>query len=84
MIKLNENFTIYPDNQNFTLQFECEKEVSKNGDKKVVTSKETWYCIDLQSALRRFLTESLRPSTSVENVLTRINEVENIIKNVRL
>ena len=82
-IKLDENFRIVTDVNNFTLLFSREKEVTKKGITKTVNESDTWYCIDLQSALKRYLSESLRPSESIEEVLDKIDEVHITIKGLK-
>jgi len=86
MIILDSKFKILTDRNNYTLHYSEQKTIldKKTGESKIITSVDEWHYPSIQGALRTFLRESLRPSTSIENVLTRINEVENIIKNVRL
>ena len=83
-IKLDSEFSIKIDSQNYTLQLSRSKEITKNGETKTVTESETFYYPDLQSSLRCYLRESLRPCESIRDVLNKIDEVHKTIKGLKV
>lgn len=83
-IKLDENYHIEVDSENVCLKFRREKEVLKQGELKTVTEKNEWHSPRIELALKRYLHETQKECETINEVLERINEVEQIIKNVKI
>lgn len=81
MIKLDENFHIDTDSNNFTLKF---VKVSLNDKKKEVTSKSVWYCKDLAHALDIYTNESLKECEDIKDVQQKLISVRRLIKSICL
>lgn len=82
MIKLDENYSIETDSYNVSLIYRREKEIEKNGELKTVVEKSDWHYPTLAHALKKYLSESLKECSSIEEVLKRIEIVENRINNL--
>jgi Sec7-like guanine-nucleotide exchange factor len=80
-MKLDENYRIETDTNNFTLVYESKKfdEVKK----KEFTSKDEWHYPELKYALIKYLNQSLKPCKSIKDVLSKISELEQLIKNTK-
>lgn len=79
-MKLDENYRIETDTYNFTLVYESKAfdEVKK----KEVISKDEWHYPELKYALTKYMNQSLKSCTSIQEVLYKINEVELLIKSL--
>ena len=77
-MQLDKNYSLEYDSNNVILVF---KEPRENKKKEIAEFRESMYYPNVQTALVSFLQKSLHGSESVEEVLRRITEVEQIIKN---
>lgn len=86
MINLNKNYRIVFDDNNIFLQFfELREKNKKETEEKVEFEyTENCYYPNVKSALKGFLNKYLDGSSSVDEVLKRTDEVENIINNLKL
>lgn len=83
MIKLDENFYLDPDSNNWTLHYELKGKVNpETGRPKI--SKDSWHCSNLQSAINRYLTESTKPSESVVDLMNKLEEIKQVIINLKI
>lgn len=83
---LNKNYRIVFDDNNTVLQFfELREKTSKEtGEKTEFEYTENYYYPNIKTALKSFLNKSLDGSSSVEEILKRIGEVEGVINNLKL
>lgn len=84
MIKIDKEYSIDIDSLNFVLQYRRPKEVEKNGEIKTVTEKSDWYFPSIHACLRKYLDESMRECESIEKVLSKIDEVHETIRKLKL
>lgn len=88
-ITLDENYYIDISELNFTLSYRREKEVQKKNketgveETKTVTEKSDWYFPNIQGCLRKYLDESARECSSIEEVLNKISSVHETIKRIK-
>lgn len=85
VIKIDENFSIEIDSNNFTLKKEVK--TGKFNDKgNEIISSDQWYCSNITRALKRYVHESMRELeelTDVKGVLSKIDELETKINNLK-
>jgi len=86
MLKLDENYTINPDGKGCTLHYREAKEVTDLDtlETKVVTKKATWHFLSVPQALNKYKDLVLEPCEDLKQVLDKLEEVENLIKNFKL
>lgn len=75
MIKLDDLFVLIPDANSWILIRE-EKKVKQG---KEVVSRDRWYCSNIERALKRYANESLKESSSVEEILQRLDDLNEMI-----
>ena len=82
MIKLDNNFSIETDSNNFVLKFEKETgEIhSKTGNP--IISKNQWFYGNLKGCLIKYSNESLKDCQDIKEVLSRLDEIEALIKSI--
>lgn len=84
MLILSEKFRIKYEENNCVLQyFETREREKKDGTKEQYEYTSDWYYPDLKSSLRKFLQLNLEGSETINQVLERIAEVEQIIKKIK-
>lgn len=79
MIKLDHLFYIEVDSYNCTLVREEEKTIERKGELKEVVSVQRWHYSNIKQCLFKYLTESLKPLEEVQQLLTKLTEIESII-----
>ena len=79
-MKLNENWSIEFDSDNTILVFR-ENRPNKLGELKEY--KDEYFYPTVQTALKAFLNKTLDGSSSVEEILLRIAEVEKVIEGIK-
>lgn len=88
-IKLDSEWGIEISDLNFTLSFRREKEIMKKNKEtgieelKTVTEKGDYYFPHIEGCLRKYLTESLRESKDIQDILDRIDAVHTTIKTLK-
>lgn len=80
-MKLDENYRIESDSNNFILVYEIEK-FNKN-TKKDYMFKEESYFPKLSLALDKYMNECLKPQTEAVGVLKELTRVEDLIKTIK-
>lgn len=80
-MKLDENYHIEIDSNNWVLCFE--KSHFNEKEKKTVVSKDRWYYGNLEGCLRRYINESPKGIPTVAALLTKLDELEDIIKSIK-
>jgi len=83
MIKLDQYYALTADANNWTLNYAREKEIIKDGVTKTVTERDTFYYPLITMALRKYLDESVKDCSDIKEVLSKIEEVHNTIKNIK-
>ena len=85
-MQLNKNYRIIFDENNTVLQFfEMREKTKKETDETTMFEyTENYYYPNIKTALKGFLNKSLDGSSSVEEVLKRIYEVEGVVNNLKL
>lgn len=81
MITLDEFYSVRCDRESCTLYYEREKGISEKTGKPEI-EKDYWFYPNLKVALSNFLLKSAAKSKSIQEVLTRISEVETKIENI--
>jgi hypothetical protein len=76
-LKLDENYKVEKDENNFVLIFE--KEAYNEKTKKNYMQKDRWYYPKLSQVLDKYLNECLRPIPDIENVYKELIRVEKLI-----
>lgn len=75
-MKLTENYSIEYDENNTILVFTEKKNSEKKGD---YISTERFYYPNLKTCLNAFIQKDLHGSTTILNVINRLDELESII-----
>lgn len=83
MIRLDENFYLEPDSNNWTLNYELKGGINPETGKPKV-SKDVWYCSRLSDALKRYISEAVKPSESVAELTDRVIKLEEVINNLKI
>ena len=81
MIRLDNNYFIETDANNFTLRFE--RTLWDEAKKKDVKSTNEWYCRDLSRVLNIYMNECLKPSEDVVSLRAELNRIEELINNIK-
>lgn len=84
MIILDKNFRIEPDTYCWQLVKEEEKEEISEVTGKPIVSKDKWFCTTIEDCLRRYKNETLKTSNSIEDLIIKLNEIELLIKNLKI
>jgi len=80
MIKIDENYFLTNDSNQWILNYEKEGDVSEKTGKPVI-SKDKWYCSGLNGVLQRYLKEAPKTATSIEELYALTNTaMERIIE----
>lgn len=82
MIKLDENFRLENDSNEWTLIFEQEGEINPKTGKPSKKSNK-WHCGSLNNALKRYANEVPKPSMSVQELITVLERVNETINNLK-
>lgn len=80
MIKLNDNYHITNDANNWVLNYKEEK-TKKSGE--TYEAVDSWYFSKLSDLLSRFLDNEMKDAKTAKELLGKINEVEQIIKKLK-
>lgn len=82
MIQIDEHYSVKSDPHNWVLTFKkpLKKINPKTGKNVVQTDK--WYCVSLERALNKYLDESLKTCKTVEEILKKIEEVKQIMREI--
>lgn len=80
MIKIDDNYSIRSDSQQWILEFKGEPVTKMHiGEVKEVTPNDKWYYPSISACLKKYLNESLKSVSVLDDILGRIDEVENKI-----
>lgn len=80
-MKIDDNYTIESDKYCWVLKYKSEGEINPNTGKKILSTNETYHPT-IKAALKKYMDSKLKDSDTVENVLERLNEVEQIINKI--
>ena len=79
-MKLDDNYLLVYDESNVVLRYEENRiRIKKDGTKEPYLFNEDRYYPNVKTALKAYLNISLKGSTSVEDVIRRIEKAEKII-----
>ena len=78
MIRIDNEYFLSNDANQWVLNYEKIGDINSKIGKPIVSSSK-WYCATLESALKRYLNESPKPST---NITELVKALTNAIKNV--
>jgi hypothetical protein len=81
MITLDEFYSVRCDRESCTLYYEKENGINEDTGK-VKFERDQWYYPNLRVALSNYLLKSAAKSESIQEVLSRISEVETKIENI--
>ena len=81
MIKLDQNYSIVTDSNNYTLKFEESKGINETTGKEEF-SRDEWHYGKLSQALDKYMNQSIKASKSVQELIDKLNEVQSIIEKV--
>lgn len=84
MIRIDDNYYIETDSYNVILRYENQVEKVYKGELRAVNQSDKWYYTTIPQALKAYLNKSLKESSSIENILHKVNFVENKINNLKL
>jgi len=82
-MKLDNNYSIKIDNSGTILNFQQERQREKNGEVVDFTHRDQWFFLSLPQALNKYLDLKLEGSEDVKDCLKKIEEVRNIIKQIK-
>lgn len=84
-MRIDDNYTAHSDTYGWTLTFSEERERTKtDGSKEMYTFEDNTYHSSLKNCLIKYIDLSLKTvSGGAKEVLDRINEVEETIKNLK-
>ena len=77
-MKLDENYRLESDSNQWTLIYEKEGAINPKTDKPIVSS-DKWYFGNLKQALMRYTDQSVKPSETVEELLIQLIRVEGAV-----
>lgn len=80
VVELDENFSLHTDSLCTTLKYQLVHDTIIKGETKEVTSRDEWYYPDIKFALKGYLQKSLRPVSSVEGFISKLEAVEQLIQ----
>ncbi len=83
-LKIDEKFSISFDGVGATLKFEEIREKTKDGNKEDYTFTDKWYYLNLTQCLNKYKDLVLEDSTDLKEVLLKLENLENLIKNLKL
>ena len=86
MIELDKNYNITVDNNNVMLNFKGDPYASKDrkGNPTMVTPSDKWFYPNVKVALKSYVNKSLKTSGSLNEVLSKIESLENQIDNLKV
>ena len=80
-MKLDDNYLLVYDESNVVLRYEEKRiRIKKNETKEPYLFNEDRYYPNVKTALKAYLNISLKGSTSVEDIINRIEKAEKMIK----
>jgi len=82
-MKIDDNYTVTTDGAGTVLNFQQPRQREKNGEMVDFIHKDNWFFLNLQQALNKYLDLKLEGSEDVKDCLKKIEEVRNIIKQIK-
>ena len=83
MIKLDENYYLTNDSNQWSLHYEKEGEINPSTGKPTI-KRDTWYCGKLKACLKRYYNEATKPAKDVIDLGFKLKSVEETIQNLKL
>ena len=82
-MRLDDKYTVDTDGAGTILMFQEQRQREKNGEIVDFLHKDQWFFLNLQQALNKYLDLKIEGSEDVKDCLKRIEEVRNIIKQIK-
>lgn len=82
-MRLDENFTLTNDSNNWILNYEKEGDINHKTNRPTLT-KETWYFGKLDQALNRYVNEATKQSEDVNDLRVQLSRIQDTINQVVL
>ena len=79
----NYNYSIDTDGAGTILMFQEQRQREKNKEMVDFVHRDQWFFLNLQQALNKYLDLKIEGSEDVKDCLKRIDEVRNIIKQIK-
>jgi len=83
MIKLDNKFHLENDANQWILHFQEEGELNPKTGKNTIRTN-VWYSGTIKNCLNRYITEAVKPSKDVKELIKNISNLEKIINNIKL
>jgi hypothetical protein len=81
-MKLDEHYKLKNDTYNWTLKYKSEPKFNEKTKKEYHTSSE-WYFPSLHMALSKYVDENLKASKDIIEILNRLENLTQIILNIK-
>jgi len=82
-MRLDDNYSIDTDGAGTILNFQQQRQREKNGEMVDFVHRDQWFFLSLPQALNKYLDLKLEGSEDVKDCLKKIEEVRNIIKQIK-
>ncbi len=82
-MKLDDKFTVNVDGAGTILMFQEQRHREKDGKEIEFSFKDQWFFLSLQQALNKYLDLKIEGSEDVKDCLKKIEEVRQIIKQIK-
>lgn len=80
-MKLDENYSL----QGKPSEWRLEKhEATTNSKGEAIVSRDTWHHVDIRTALKRYVSETLKPSDDAKQIIAKLDEIDDLIKNLKV
>ena len=83
MIKLDKEFYLENDSNQWTLNYRCEGPVNEKTGKPTISTN-IWYCANLKACLKRYYNEATKPAKDVIQLGHKLKAVETVINNLKI
>lgn len=80
-MRIDENYSIENDSNQWTLKYSQEGEINKKTGKPTLTENR-WYFGTLKGCLNRYLDESIKPAENIDLVVKLLSSAERNIENL--
>lgn len=84
MIKIDDNYSLEADSNNWILRYEEEIEKEIKGESKKVLSKDEWYHPSIKSALNKYLNQVTKPSENFFSLMESVEKAESTILKLKI
>jgi len=82
MIKLDEEYYLESDSNQWTLNYKSEGPVNEKTGKPTIKTN-IWYCANLKACLKRYYNEATKPAKNVIELGFKVKALEEVINNIK-